>query len=222
MPEAQQRWNNLVLVHSAPVANSMGGGTAASSTRSSIETSDIPAWDLPNLYWNRTLDERANFDFASKVSLDDFRKVSEQIRKIDEHFRGRQELPANPNTSDEMADITREEMKAEIAAAEARSDTKIARIEGKLDLVLEAVRSSREDARNILANANDNRRAVITNGWVIFGALVVAVGIMFTVAPAIFDLGFKWRETISREVQDQYQRNAPPRPPSTNPQTRGP
>ena len=72
---------------------------------------------------------------------------------------------------------------AEIAAAEARTDTKIARLEGKLDLVLESVRSSRDEAR-------DNRRAVIANAWVIFGALIVVIGIIVTVAPAILDFGF--------------------------------
>jgi hypothetical protein len=93
---------------------------------------------------------------------------------------------------------------AEIAAAEARTDTKIVRLEGKLDLVLEAVKSTRDEAR-------DNRRAVIANGWVIFGALVVVIGILVTVAPVIFDMGFKWRETITKEVQDRL----PPPPPST-------
>lgn len=98
-------------------------------------------------------------------------------------------------------------MDAKLEAVEARADTKIARLEGKLDLVLEAVRSSRDEAR-------DNRRAVIANSWVIFGALVVVLGIMVTVAPAIFDLGFNWRETISREIQTQFQRAPSPTPQS--------
>jgi hypothetical protein len=96
---------------------------------------------------------------------------------------------------------------AEIAAAEARTDTKIVRIEGKIDLVIESVRASREEAR-------DNRRAVIANGWVIFGALVVIVGILYTAAPVILDFGFKWREAITKEVQEQVRPQVPV-PPST-------
>jgi hypothetical protein len=42
----------------------------------------------------------------------------------------------------------------------------MSRFEGKLDLVLESVRSFRDEAR-------DNRRAVIANQWVIFGAVVL-------------------------------------------------
>lgn len=92
---------------------------------------------------------------------------------------------------------------AKIAAAEARGETRIARLEGKLDLVLEAVRNSSNDAR-------DNRRAIIANGWVIFGAIVVVLGILITVAPVIFDMGFKWRETISKEVQERVPPTTPP------------
>jgi hypothetical protein len=93
---------------------------------------------------------------------------------------------------------------AEIAAAEARTDTKIVRLEGKLDLVLEAVRSSRSEAR-------DNRRAIIANAWVIFGAIIVVIGIIVTIAPAILEFGFKWRETVTQEVHEQLSR-VPPKP----------
>jgi len=85
---------------------------------------------------------------------------------------------------------------AKLRAVGAETDTKIARLEGKMDLVLEAVRSSREEAR-------DNRRAVIANAWVVFGALVVVVGIIAAAAPVIFDLGSKFRESITKEIHDQ-------------------
>jgi hypothetical protein len=94
---------------------------------------------------------------------------------------------------------------AEIAAAEARTDTKIARLEGKMDLVLESIRSSRDEAR-------DNRRSVIANAWVIFGALIVVIGIIVTVAPAILEFGFKWRDTITNEVHEQVSRVPPAKP----------
>jgi hypothetical protein len=111
-----------------------------------------------------------------------------------------------------MSDPTREEIAAQIRASEAGTETKIARLEGKLDLVLESVRTSRDEAR-------DNRRAVIANGWVIFGALVVVLGIMLTIAPTIFDMGFRWRETLTQEVKEVVQRSQPPLPPPRPPAT---
>jgi hypothetical protein len=102
-----------------------------------------------------------------------------------------------------MSDPTREEIKAEIAAAEARGDTKIARMEGKLDLVLSKLDHSNEYFTQVRTDIADSRRAGIANAWVIFGALVVVIGILVTVAPVIFDMGFKWRETITKEVQDR-------------------
>jgi hypothetical protein len=102
-----------------------------------------------------------------------------------------------------MSDPTREEIKAEIAAAEARGDTKIARMEGKLDLVLSKLDHSNEYFTQVRTDIADSRRAGIANAWVIFGALVVVIGILVTVAPIIFDMGFKWRETITKEVQDR-------------------
>jgi hypothetical protein len=105
----------------------------------------------------------------------------------------------------EMSDPTREEIQAQIAASEARGETKLARLEGKLDLVLQAVQEARSESR-------DNRRAIIANGWVIFGALIVVTGVLVTVAPVVFDLGFKWRETITKEVQDRIPQSPTPRP----------
>lgn len=87
---------------------------------------------------------------------------------------------------------------AEIAAAEARTDTKIVRLEGKLDLVINKIDTADR-------NAADNRRAIIANGWVIFGAMIVFIGIIVTIAPLILDFGFKLRETITKEIHDQSQ-----------------
>jgi hypothetical protein len=100
---------------------------------------------------------------------------------------------------------------AKIAAAEARTDTKIVRLEGKMDLVIESLRSSRAEAR-------DNRRAVIANQWVIFGSIVAILAILVTVAtvaPAIFDMGFRLRETITKEVQDRIPAPAAPASPNS-------
>jgi hypothetical protein len=97
---------------------------------------------------------------------------------------------------------------AKIAAAEARTDTKIVRLEGKMDLVIESLRSSRAEAR-------DNRRAVIGNLWVIFGSIVAILAILVTVAPVIFDMGFRLRETVTKEVQDRIPAPAAPASPNS-------
>jgi hypothetical protein len=97
---------------------------------------------------------------------------------------------------------------AKIAAAEARTDTKIVRLEGKMDLVIESLRSSRAEAR-------DNRRAVIANQWVILGSVVAVLAILATVAPTIFDIGFRLRETVTKEVQDRIPAPAAPAGPDS-------
>ena len=96
-----------------------------------------------------------------------------------------------------------------IAAAEARTDTKIARLEGKMDLVLTKLDASIAGSESIRREVKDSEKAVRANAWVIFGALVVVIGILYTVAPVILDLGFKWREAITKEVQEQAHK-APP------------
>jgi hypothetical protein len=102
------------------------------------------------------------------------------------------------NPSAKMADLTREEIQAKLETLDARTDTKIVRMEGKLDLVLQTLQSTRDEAR-------DNRRAIIANAWVIFAALVAIVGILAAVTPIVFDMGSRWRETITKEVQDRVQ-----------------
>jgi hypothetical protein len=61
-----------------------------------------------------------------------------------------------------MSDISREEIKAHIDASEARGETKIARLEGKLDLVLSR-----------LNDVNENVRSSKANQWVIGLGLAV-------------------------------------------------
>jgi hypothetical protein len=81
---------------------------------------------------------------------------------------------------------------AEIAAAEARTDTKITRMEGKLDLVISKLDGVREDNRSTRANQ-----------WVIgFGlaVLIVAVAALF---PVFFDMGSKVHEIIEKAVQSR-------------------
>jgi hypothetical protein len=131
---------------------------------------------------------------ATEVYINDNVENSETNKILSIYSHG---SPTNTaGDAEKMSDPSREEIQAKIEASEARNDTKIARLEGKLDLVLQTLQSSRDEAR-------DNRRAIIANGWVIFGALIVVIGIVITVAPAVFDLGFRLRESITKEVQDR-------------------
>lgn len=87
---------------------------------------------------------------------------------------------------------------AKIAAAEARTDTKLARLEGKIDRVLDSVETSRSEAR-------DNRRAIIANVWVVFAAVAALIVGLAAVFPTVYDLGAKNREAISRDVNERFQ-----------------
>lgn len=93
---------------------------------------------------------------------------------------------------------TREEIQAQIAASEARGETKFARLEGKLDLVLSKLDDAKDDGRH-------TRNNVILVGVSLALLIIGSVAI----APVIFDLGSKFRETVTKEVQEQVQHAAP-------------
>lgn len=98
-------------------------------------------------------------------------------------------------TQDDLVD-------AKIAAAEARTETKVARIEGKLDLVLSK-----------LGDVRDGQRSVVANIWVVFAALAAIIIGSIAAAPVIFDLGMKLRETITNEIQQRLPTPTPGVPP---------
>jgi len=100
-----------------------------------------------------------------------------------------------------MSDITREEIQAQIAASEAKGETKLARLEGKLDLVLMKLDDVKEDGRH-------TRNNTILVG-VSLALLIIGV---VSAAPVIFDLGSRFRETITKEVQEQVLHPPPPPP----------
>ena len=97
-------------------------------------------------------------------------------------------------------DDVREEIKDKIAAAEARTETKIGALSGKLDLVISKIDSAREEGRSTRANI-----------WVVgFGLaalmLAIAVGI-----PVFIDMGSKLRDLVREEVV--HTQEAPKLPP---------
>ena len=101
-----------------------------------------------------------------------------------------------------MASPTREEIKAEIGAAEARGDTKIVRLEGKLDLVLSK-----------LDNVLEANRATRANQWVIGLGLAVLIVAIATLFPVLLDFGSKIREMVVKEVHDTRPVPLPPSAP---------
>jgi hypothetical protein len=68
----------------------------------------------------------------------------------------------NHKDAEPMSEFSREELQARLDTVEAHTDTKMARLDGKLDLVLQVVQSSRQDAMETAKisrqEANDNRR----------------------------------------------------------------
>jgi hypothetical protein len=111
-------------------------------------------------------------------------------------------MPAIQSTREgKMAEITREEMKAEVALAEARTETKIARMESKLDLVL----SKLDGVNSRFDEVRSDYRATRGNIWVgMFGlaVLIVAIAALF---PVFFSIGAQIRDLVHTEIQSQGQ-----------------
>lgn len=94
---------------------------------------------------------------------------------------------------------------AELAVVGAQTDTKIARLEGKLDLVIVKLDTVNENTLATRREIKDSERSIKANAWVpAVGLLAVIVGLAFGL-PSIFDLGMKLRETISKEIHEQVQ-----------------
>jgi hypothetical protein len=102
---------------------------------------------------------------------------------------------------------SREEMKAAIELAEARTDTKIARMEGKLDLVI-----SKIDALNVrFEDARRDARDTRGNIWFVgLGLAVLIVGVV-TLFPVFFSIGIHIRDLVHSEMESQ----GPPPPKTT-------
>jgi len=100
--------------------------------------------------------------------------------------------PAQYAQGNAMSEPTREEIREAIGAGEARSDTKIVRIEGKLDLVLSKLDDVRQDNRTTRANQ-----------WVIGLGLAVLIVAIVALIPVFFSMGSQIRDLVHAEVHDQ-------------------
>jgi hypothetical protein len=98
--------------------------------------------------------------------------------------------------------------KAEIAAAEARTDTKIVRFEGKLDLVISKLDDIKENNKTV----REGQRAVIANIWVVFAGLAALIVGLVLLLPTFFDWGSKLRDMVEKEIHLQFQRLPPSNP----------
>ena len=91
-----------------------------------------------------------------------------------------------------MTDLTREEVQLRIENSEAKNDTKIVRIESKLDLVLSKLDAAKAD-----------NLAIRTNQWVIaFGLALLIVGVV-ALFPVFFGIGTQVKDMIDNAVQTQ-------------------
>ena len=145
---------------------------------------------------------------ASPYVYKNFRINSLPIYSYVDTFDDTSETPTEEEGSAKMSVPTREEIQATIAASEARGETKLARFEGKLDLVLTKLDDVKEDGRNIRKEVKEdgrNTRNILITIGVSLALLIIGI---VAAAPVIFDLGSRFRETVTKEVHDQISQDA--------------
>ena len=104
--------------------------------------------------------------------------------------------PGAGSGSDKMTDISRDEVDAKIALSNAQTDTKFARLEGKLDLVLSK-----------MAEVQESTRATRANQWVIGTALAVLIVALAFGVPTVFGFGLQLRDVVHSEVLNSHSQN---------------
>jgi hypothetical protein len=115
------------------------------------------------------------------------RHLEEATEEIQKRLRRIAEVETE---DDQMAGPTREEIDAKLETVAAQTDTKLARLEGKVDLVLSKLDDAREGNRH-------TQNIAISVG---IGLALLIIGVV-AAAPVIFDLGSKFHETIIKEMK---------------------
>jgi hypothetical protein len=123
-------------------------------------------------------------------------------------------FPANEHTREQsasgkadMSEQNREEVDAKIAASEARGETKIARLEGKLDLVLARVEASTAAAERAADEVHRNSNTA----WQAAGVVIAALALLFTLGQWMYGSGAQLRDAVRAEVElQQAQTPSPP------------
>ena len=112
-----------------------------------------------------------------------------------------------------MSEITREEIQAQIAASEARGDTKFAQLEGKIDVLMANIQSgfaaATKDAAASVRASDELKSAVRESKWVLFGTTIgaaIALAALFvgviTYGDAIFSRGMAVRDVVQSVITE--------------------
>jgi hypothetical protein len=80
----------------------------------------------------------------------------------------------------------------------ARSDTKLARIEGKLDLVVSKLDAVLNDNQKTVEAVRDDGRATRSNAWVIGIGLAAIIVALVVALPAFIGLGIQMRDFLPK------------------------
>ncbi|MCJ2092270.1 hypothetical protein MKK67_07145 [Methylobacterium sp. J-072] len=118
-----------------------------------------------------------------------------QAAPLDDEVAAEQPLvsPAQPMVGQPMAGPTREEIDAKIAAAEARGDTKLKGLEGKIDLLIQTLGEVRNDNRSLKTN-------IWTVCAIIVAAIVGVAGIIAAVVPFAFQTGIQFKDLTDQAI----------------------
>lgn len=100
-----------------------------------------------------------------------------------------------------MTDRTGPEIDAKIAAAEARGDTKIARLENKMDLVLSKLDASINETRQMRSDTKEDNRSTRANQIALtIGAVVIIIAVL-ALLPIVFGFGTSLRDMVHDEIK---------------------
>lgn len=107
--------------------------------------------------------------------------------------------------------MEREQVQDLVALAEARSDTKLARLEGKLDLLLSETTATRREAEAARHEASGTKTTIIVTGIATVVALAALLMAVITYGDAIFSRGMSVRDVVKAVAEEQ--RSKPPSSP---------
>jgi hypothetical protein len=101
-----------------------------------------------------------------------------------------------------MADPTREEIQAQIAASEARGDTRNVRLEGKLDTISATILGKIGELSAQVAEQRRDRNLII--GTIVVAAIAVGglVVSMATYGDALFGRGMNVRDVVQAVIKE--------------------
>lgn len=167
--------------------------------------------------------------YANAISIASASYSSEPLAHIQQGIHD--QFDQQTSNGDDMAAPTREEIGAQIKASEAGTETKIVRLEGKIDTLTATIVGKIDSLKEDVTQANQYNQGT---RWVLFGTFIGGVfalaAVLVTLASygdAIFSRGMSVRDVVSaviKEQQDAQRRDAastpsiqaPTVPPSTN------